>query len=109
MPNTVLQLALDRCQHLQVLVHFRQNSAALLYANLVALQVLHSQERLLAVLNLLSDPQQRQGLIAELAPIAENLRTVEMTPDEKVGLQGKAFGEALAAKRVAWLAAQLQR
>ena len=108
-PNTVLQLALDRCQHLQVLVHFRQNSAALLYANLVALQVLHSQERLLAVLNLLSDPQQRQGLIAELAPIAENLRTVEMTPDEKVGLQGKAFGEALAAKRIAWLAIQLLR
>ena len=46
---------------------------------------------------------------AELAPIAENLRTVEMTPDEKVGLQGKAFGEALAAKRIAWLATQLLR
>jgi hypothetical protein len=48
-------------------------------------------------------------LNAQLAPIAESLKTVEMTSDEKVGLQGKAFGEALAAKRTAWLGAQLLR
>lgn len=108
-PNTFLQLALDRSQHLPVLMHFRNVPVASLYESLAALQVLHSQQRLLAVLNLLPDPQQRQVLIAELAPIAENFRAVEMTPDEKVGLKGKAFGDALAAKRVAWLEAQLQR
>jgi hypothetical protein len=80
-----------------------------LYASLVSLQALHSQDRLLAGLNLLPDVKQRQWLIAELASIAERLRAVEMTVTEKTGLQGKAFGEALAAKRVAWLAVQLLR
>ena len=108
-PNTCLQLALDRCQHLPVLMGFRETSAALLYASLLSLQALHSQQRLLAVLNLLPDPKQRQTLVAELAPIAENLKTVEMTGEEKAGLQGKAFGDALAAKRIAWLGVQLQR
>ena len=108
-PNSYLQLALDRCQHLHILINFRKSSAALLYASLVSLQALHSQDRLLAGLNLLPDVKQRQWLIAELASIAERLRAVEMTVTEKTGLQGKAFGEALAAKRVAWLAVQLLR
>jgi tRNA nucleotidyltransferase (CCA-adding enzyme) len=108
-PNSYIQLAVDRCQHLQALAHFRKTPVASLYISLVSLQVLHSQERLLAVLNLLPDLKQRQVLNAQLVPIAESLKTVEMTSDEKVGLQGKAFGEALAAKRTAWLGAQLLR
>ena len=106
-PHSYLQLAVDRCQHLQLLMNFRETPVASLYGSLVSLQVLHSQERLLAVLNLLPDPTQRRATIAQLAPIAESLKAVEMTADEKVGLQGKAFGEALAVKRTAWLAAQL--
>ena len=46
-PNSYLQLALDRCQHLHILINFRESSAALLYASLVSLQAPHSQDRLL--------------------------------------------------------------
>jgi tRNA nucleotidyltransferase (CCA-adding enzyme) len=108
-PNSFLQLALDRCQHLQHLVNFRALSAVSLYTCFASLQALHSDERLVALLDLLPDPEQRVELIAQLPPLAEGLKTVTLSDAEKLGLQGRAFGERLKAKRITWLESQLQR
>ncbi|MEM9622674.1 MAG: multifunctional CCA tRNA nucleotidyl transferase/2'3'-cyclic phosphodiesterase/2'nucleotidase/phosphatase [Pseudomonadota bacterium] len=107
-PKGIVQQAQDYRQFGESLVRWSDLSPERLCDMLLALHVNHEVERVeeLSQLLKLTEPQLAQSL-AQFRALAGAFNGVELRPDKHIG-PGIAYGRALRAMRVEWLAQQLR-
>jgi tRNA nucleotidyltransferase (CCA-adding enzyme) len=103
-PNRYAQLAADRHAHLSMLEQWPMVEPKEFHRMLDQLRVIHAEERLQQLVDLIPATAIRQRLMAELPALVAQLRQISLSAEEAKALHGAAYGARLTERRQAHLA-----